>query len=157
MKSILVIEDDENIRESLIDLLETRRYHIISAENGTEGIRLAQLHQPSLIICDVMMGGISGYDVIDSIRKSDNLSAIPFVFLSAKVMHSDKEFAIKMGANHYLTKPFRAQDLFAVVETLLKNSNGGNSDSRNSFINQFTVFLDDLIFLHHKKWKLLLG
>jgi DNA-binding response OmpR family regulator len=69
-------------------------------------------------------------------------------------MHSDREFAIKMGANHYLTKPFRAQDLFAVVETLLKNSNGGNSGSGNFAMSQFTMILADLKFLMNRKWKL---
>jgi len=154
MKSILVIEDDENIRESLIDLLETRHYHVISAENGTEGLSMAQLHQPNLIVCDVMMGGISGYDVIDSIRKNQNLSTIPFVFLSAKVMHTDKEFAIKMGANHYLTKPFKAQDLFAVVEKLLGNDDKGRNSGLGNSLTQFYSILDELKFLMNKEWKL---
>lgn len=115
---------------------------------------MAQLHQPNLIVCDVMMGGISGYDVIDSIRKNQNLSTIPFVFLSAKVMHTDKEFAIKMGANHYLTKPFKAQDLFAVVEKLLGNNDKGRNSGLGNSLTKFYSILDELKFLMNKEWKL---
>ena len=143
MKSILVIEDDENIRESLIELLETRNYNVVSAESGTEGLILAQDHKPSLIVCDVMMAGISGYDVVESIRKDGKLSHIPFIFLSAKAMQSDIEYGIKMGANYYLTKPFKAKDLFSIVDNLLKNNNEKNSGFGSFMMGQiFTMFFN---------------
>ncbi len=119
MKGILIIEDDDNVRESLIELLKTRNYNVVAAENGAKGLMLAQENKPSLIVCDVMMPGISGFDVVESIRKDANLSHIPFIFLSAKANQSDMDYGIKMGANFYMTKPFKVRDLFSTIENLL--------------------------------------
>ncbi len=119
MKGILIIEDDDNVRESLIELLKTRNYNVVAAENGAKGLMLAQENKPSLIVCDVIMPGISGFDVVESIRKDANLSHIPFIFLSAKANQSDMDYGIKMGANFYMTKPFKVRDLFSTIENLL--------------------------------------
>lgn len=127
MKKILVIEDDMNIRESLAELLETRSYKIFSADNGHSAISLIQHEQPDLIICDVMMPGMSGYEVLESIRKNAVTASVPFVFLSAKVMEADRERGLSLGANSYLTKPFRSHELFEIVDRLLGKSGKGNS------------------------------
>jgi PAS domain S-box-containing protein len=117
MKTILVIEDDKNIRESIVDLLETSNFKAIGAPNGAEGIRVAKEIIPDLIICDVMMPIMDGYEVIDTIRKEPDLSEIPFIFLSAKSQKSDMRRGMDLGADDYLTKPFKAQELFTAVET----------------------------------------
>jgi CheY-like chemotaxis protein len=127
MKKILVIEDDMNIRESLAELLETRSYQIFSADNGAAAITLIHKHNPDLIICDVMMPGMSGYEVLEIIRKDAATATVPFIFLSAKVMEADREKGLSLGANSYLTKPFRSTELFEVVDKLLGKSGKGES------------------------------
>lgn len=125
MKKILVIEDDKNIRESLSELLETRSYEIHSFDNGQDAINQIMEKIPDLIICDVMMPGMSGFDVLTEIRKNTATTKIPFVFLSAKVLESDRERGLGLGANSYLTKPFRSSELFEIVDKLLGNSGKG--------------------------------
>ncbi len=127
MKKILVIEDDMNIRESLSELLETRSYQIFSSDNGRSALELIQQKLPDLIICDVMMPGMSGYEVLETIRSNASTASIPFVFLSAKVMETDREKGLRLGANSYLTKPFRSNELFEVVDKLLNKKGKGNS------------------------------
>ena len=89
MKKILVIEDDANIRESLVELLEMKSYEVLSAENGADGLRMAIEGRPNLILCDVMMPGMNGYEVIEKVRANMDLAATPFIFLSAKAMEHD--------------------------------------------------------------------
>lgn len=129
MRKILVIEDDENIRESLVELLEMKTFQLLSADNGEAGLDLAIRENPDLIICDVMMPGLDGYAVVDRVRKTSELAKVPFVFLSAKAMEQDVQKGIQLGANMYLTKPFRAQELYTVVDRLLdedgRNKGGG--------------------------------
>lgn len=125
MHKILVIEDDENIRESLVELLEMKSYVLLSADNGMQGLQKAKSERPDLILCDVMMPGLNGYEVIEEVRKTADLARVPFVFLSAKAMENDVERGIQLGANIYLTKPFRAQELFSVVDQLLNKGKGG--------------------------------
>jgi len=125
MRKILVIEDDENIRESLVELLEMKTFQLLSAENGEAGLDLAIRENPDLIICDVMMPGLDGYGVVDRVRKNSELAKVPFVFLSAKAMEQDVQKGMQLGANMYLTKPFRAQELYSVVDRLL-DDDGGN-------------------------------
>lgn len=127
MKKILVIEDDENIRESLVELLEMKSYEICSADNGSSGLQMALNEKPDMILCDVMMPGLTGYEVIESIRKDPYLVRTPFIFLSAKAMESDIQKGLQLGANNYLTKPFRASELFGLVEKHLNNGGGGGS------------------------------
>lgn len=154
MKKILVIEDDANIRESLVELLELKSFELHSADNGLEGLKLAQEHAPDLIICDVMMPGMNGYEVVESIRKDKKLSRLPFIFLSAKAMDSDIEFGKNLGANSYLTKPFRAQELFSVVDELLKNNNGGGSGITKT-IEQIEMVISELSLVFGLRWKLI--
>lgn len=129
MQKILVIEDDENIRESLVELLEMKSYELLSAENGVQGLEKAKSEKPDLILCDVMMPGLNGYEVIEEVRRNAELAKVPFVFLSAKAMENDVERGIQLGANIYLTKPFRAQELFSVVDQLLNRGKGGGKGS----------------------------
>lgn len=116
-KTILVIEDDQNIRESITDLLETSNFNVISAGNGKEGFEMALEKHPDLILCDIMMPIMDGYEVIQAVRKEKTLQDTPFIFLSAKSQKIDVRKGMDLGADDYLTKPFRAQELFDAVET----------------------------------------
>jgi len=153
MKKILVIEDDANIRESLVELLEMKSFELISAENGADGLKLAQDTLPDLIVCDVMMPGMNGYEVVEAIRKDSRMKNLPFIFLSAKAMEADIDYGKKLGANSYLTKPFRAQDLFSVVDELLNNNSGG-SGIAGKFLDQVEMVIAELAVSLGLRWKL---
>ena len=115
MKKILVIEDDINILESLIDLLELKNYDVISAKDGNEGYQKAMSESPDIIICDVMMPGMNGYNVLEKLN-SNNKKRIPFIFLSALSTKDDVRAGMTGGAADYLIKPFRAQELFNTID-----------------------------------------
>ncbi|MEY3405786.1 MAG: response regulator [Cyclobacteriaceae bacterium] len=153
MKKILVIEDDANIRESLVELLEMKSYTLLSADNGTDGLKLAQEQIPDLILCDVMMPGMNGYEVVEAIRKDSRLAKLPFIFLSAKAMDSDVEYGKNLGANSYLTKPFRAQDLFSVVDDLLDDNSGGNFGT-GKILDQIEMVIAEIALSLRLRWRL---
>ena len=119
MAKILVIEDDVNIRESVIELLEMEEYRVISAKNGPEGVQLAISENPDIVICDVMMPGMSGHEVLKTLSNG-NERPIPFIFLSALVSKDDVSTGMNLGAIDYLIKPFRAQELFDTLNRVLK-------------------------------------
>ncbi|MEY4930473.1 MAG: hypothetical protein RI909_1197, partial [Bacteroidota bacterium] len=125
MKTILIIEDDQNIRESIAELLETQSYRVLSAGNGMEGISVAIENQPDLIVCDVMMPGLDGYEVVTAIRNEKKLAEVPFIFLSAKTQRLDLRKAMNLGADDYLSKPFKAHELFEAIEARFKRNEEG--------------------------------
>ena len=143
MKKILVIEDDENIRESLVELLEMKSYEIFSADNGAAGLQLALDQNPDMILCDIMMPGLTGYEVIEAIRNNPSFTKTPFVFLSAKAMESDIQKGLQLGANNYLTKPFRASELFGLVDKHL-NNNGNSGSGIGKAVDQFLTMVAEL-------------
>ncbi|MGB3532279.1 MAG: response regulator [Microcoleaceae cyanobacterium] len=117
---ILVIEDEEDIRENIEDILELSEYQAIAAENGKIGLILALSHSPDLIICDIMMPELDGYGVVKALREQPETENIPVIFLTAKVEHSDRRMGMELGADDYLTKPFLPQELLKAIEVRLK-------------------------------------
>ncbi len=122
MKKILLIEDNFEVRENTEELLELASYEVITAENGKNGVELAQKEVPDLIICDIMMPELDGYGVLHILNKSTATSGIPFIFLTAKAERSDFRKGMNLGADDYLTKPFDDTELLDAVETRLKKS-----------------------------------
>ena len=121
MIRVLVIEDDEKIQESLLDLLELRKYQVYVAGNGREGIRLAEEHQPDVILCDVMMSNLNGFSVLQAIKAIPALARTPFIFLSALSEQKYIDMGLNQGADRYIVKPFRADELFSVLEETIKS------------------------------------
>src|SRR5690606_2151214 len=119
-KTVLVIEDHDDIRESIVEILEMADYHVISAADGKAGFELALKHIPELILCDIMMPVLDGYGVLYLLGKHEETSHIPLVFLTAKVERADVRKAMEMGADDYLTKPFDDMELLNAVESRLK-------------------------------------
>jgi len=117
---ILIIEDNQEIRENTAEILELANYRVSTAENGKVGIEKAQSDHPDLIICDVMMPVLDGYGVLHLLHKNDELSGIPFIFLTAKSERSDFRKGMEMGADDYITKPFTDIELLNAVESRLK-------------------------------------
>ncbi len=120
MTTILVIEDEATILESLIDILEVSQFVAIAADHGVLGLELAKQHKPDLILCDITMPILDGYGVLDELNQDPELSMIPFIFLTAKADRTDMRLGIKMGADDYLTKPISRVDLLDAIATQLK-------------------------------------
>jgi CheY-like chemotaxis protein len=118
MTTILVIEDEHDVRENLQEILEMEDFNVLTAENGKIGLQLAIEHQPHLIICDVMMPELDGYGVITSLRQNPITIKTPFIFLSAKATDEDREKGRQLGANDYLTKPFTPRDICNAIDTM---------------------------------------
>ncbi|TRX59474.1 response regulator [Fulvivirga sp. M361] len=119
MKKVLVIEDDVNIRESIVELLEMKEYDVMEAEDGDQGVEMAKLNRPDIILCDIMMPGKNGHEVLAVIRNEKGYSNVPFVFLTALSQKEDIRAGMNLGADDYLTKPFKARELYATIETRL--------------------------------------
>jgi DNA-binding response OmpR family regulator len=122
MKKILVIEDEETVRENILELLDAEGFEAISAENGRIGLDLAQRQLPDLILCDVRMPELDGYGVLTALRSEAMTVAIPFMFLTAKAAKTDLSYGLELGANAYLTKPFTIAELLAAIEAHLQTT-----------------------------------
>ncbi|GAA6623632.1 EAL domain-containing protein [Scytonema sp. NUACC26] len=123
MIKILVIEDEESVRENILDLLEAENYDTISAANGKMGLQLAFSEAPDLILCDLMMPEVDGYGVLTALREQTPTATIPFIFLTARSARSDFRQGMDLGADDYLTKPFtRAELLNAIASRLSKQA-----------------------------------
>ena len=119
-RSILVIDDNNDIRENTAEILDLAGYKTFTAENGRKGVELAIKVKPSLIVCDIMMPELDGYGVLHLLRKNPETEHIPFIFLTAKTERSDFRKGMEMGADDYITKPFEDIELLNAVETRLK-------------------------------------
>jgi CRP/FNR family transcriptional regulator, polysaccharide utilization system transcription regulator len=122
MKKILLIEDNNEMRENTAEILGLANYNVATAPNGKEGVKLAQTEKPDLIICDIMMPELDGYGVLHMLSKNTETAGIPFIFLTAKAERADHRKGMSMGADDYLTKPFDDMELLGAVETRLKKS-----------------------------------
>lgn len=120
MKYLLLIEDNNEIRENTAEILELAGYLVATAENGKKGVELALQKKPDLIICDVMMPVLDGYGVLHLINKNPDLMGIPFIFLTAKTERADFRKGMEMGADDYITKPFNDIELLSAVERRLQ-------------------------------------
>lgn len=124
MPKILVIEDEESVRENLLDLLAAEDFETIAAPNGRIGLNLAISEVPDLILCDMIMPEIDGYGVLTALRQNHLTVTIPFIFLTAKSAKADFRQGMDLGADDYLTKPFtRAELLSAIINRLEKYEN----------------------------------
>jgi len=119
MKKIVIIEDQAPMRRNLALMLELEGFAVESAANGREGLALVQSSRPDLVICDVMMPEMDGYEVVQSLREHPETATIPFVFLTAKGDRPDVRIGMNFGADDYLTKPVIRDDLLAAVQARL--------------------------------------
>ncbi len=119
-QTILVIEDEEFVRENILELLDAEGFTVFGAENGNIGFELAKAKVPDLILCDVMMPELDGYGVLTALRQDSVLVSIPFIFLTAKASKADFRQGMELGADDYLTKPFTRAELLGAITTRLK-------------------------------------
>jgi DNA-binding response OmpR family regulator len=141
--SILVIDDNKDIRENTAEILDLAGYKTLMAENGKSGVEIALKVKPSLIICDIMMPELDGYGVLHLLRKNAETQQIPFIFLTAKTERSDFRKGMEMGADDYITKPFEDIELLNAVEIRLKKAGISDNIYETSSAG-FTRFLKDV-------------
>src|ERR1700744_5426251 len=119
-KKVLIIEDNNDIRENVVEILELAGYTVFAANNGKAGVDLALKNMPDIILCDIMMPELDGYGVLYMLNKNPQMAAIPFIFLTAKAERVDLRKGMEMGADDYLTKPFDDIELLNAIESRLK-------------------------------------
>lgn len=122
MKSVLVIDDNQDIRENTAEILELAGYKTFTAENGKKGVEVAQREKPDVIVCDIMMPELDGYGVLHLLKKNPETENIPFLFLTAKTERGDFRKGMEMGADDYITKPFEDIELLNAIEVRLKKA-----------------------------------
>lgn len=120
MTKVLIIEDNNDIRENVVEILALSGYEVFEADNGKTGAALAIQHQPDVILCDIMMPGIDGYAVFEILHADPTTKAIPFIFITAKSERVDVRKGMEMGADDYLTKPFDDTELINAIESRLR-------------------------------------
>jgi CRP-like cAMP-binding protein len=148
-KTILVIDDNNNLRENTAEILDLAGYKTLTAENGKQGVDIAVREKPSLIVCDIMMPELDGYGVLHLLRKNAETQNIPFIFLTAKTERSDFRKGMEMGADDYVTKPFEDIELLNAIEVRLKKSEvlEQNYASNPQGLSQFVRDVKDAGFL----------
>ncbi len=120
IKKVLIVDDDPSILLSLEFLMAKQGYRVFIARNGTEALEIIQAQAPHVIVLDVMMPDMDGYDVCQFVRKRKEWNYIRIMFLSAKGKQEDLDRGLRLGANRYLTKPFSTRQLMREVQELLE-------------------------------------
>jgi len=122
MDTVLLIEDNKDIRENMAEILELAGYKVLLAANGKEGAGTAIQHKPDIIVCDIMMPELDGYGVLHLLQKNESTMNIPFIFLTAKTERSEIRKGMELGADDYITKPFEGTELLNAIATRLKKA-----------------------------------
>lgn len=146
-KKVLIIEDQPEVRENIAELLELSNYNPITAENGKIGVKKALQEQPDIILCDIMMPEMDGYEVLYLISKRPEIASTPFIFLTAKSEKADFRKGMNMGADDYITKPFEEMELLGAIERRLnKYEKLSTKDELSEFVKQAKSYaeLEDL-------------
>ncbi|MEA3494058.1 MAG: response regulator [Candidatus Margulisiibacteriota bacterium] len=119
MKRILVVDDEPDMVNVIKLRLEANKYEVLVASDGPEGLNIARIQRPDLIILDIMLPKMDGFKVSRMLKYDERFKNIPIIMFSAKVQSSDIERGREMGADAYITKPFKAEDLLAKIRELL--------------------------------------
>ena len=121
-EKILVIDDEENILELIRFNLENNGYKVLLASNGLDAIKLVKSESPQLVLLDLMLPGMDGYQVCKEIRRDNAISNIPIIMITAKGEEIDKVLGLELGADDYITKPFSIRELIARVKAVLRRT-----------------------------------
>jgi CheY-like chemotaxis protein len=141
MKKILVIEDEQDIRDSIQEIVEMAGYEVTPIANGAAGIKALMQNPFDLIICDIMMPEMDGFSLLTALKKDPSF-VTPFIFLTAKVQSNDLRTGMNLGADDYLHKPFKSKDLLSAIETRLSKH-----EKLNQLQSQKAVMLEKTIEL----------
>jgi len=155
MTKVLIIEDEDGLRENIRTLLNEEGYDVIATDNGFNGLELSKSFSPDIIICDIMMRGMNGYEVLQSLIADDRTKRIPFIFLSARVEREHIRMGMELGADDYLLKPFMAKELLTSIEARLKKSllykeSDPDKKPNEKFVGKELYSLNDKIFIKQR-------
>lgn len=120
MKKMLIVDDDKPLRELLKFTFGLGNYQLLEAENGAQALEIAQREFPDIILLDVMMTGIDGFEVCHKIKSNPALSKSIVIMVTSRNLDKDKETGLDSGADYYVTKPFSPKALITITEALLK-------------------------------------
>lgn len=118
-RTLLLVEDEGPLRANLQRFLTAEGYAVITAVDGAEGIRVARESRPDLIICDVLMPQVDGYQLLAALRADPETARLPLIFISASADRDDRLRGLKHGAHDYITKPFKLEQLLNAVRKCL--------------------------------------
>jgi len=116
---ILLIEDHPDIRENLSEFFIMENYNVLSAANGSIGLKLIHQHRPHLILCDIRMPETDGFQVLKQVRENPELSTIPFIFITSHSEKKDKAEALSLGADDMIIKPFDPEQVLSRISELI--------------------------------------
>jgi DNA-binding response OmpR family regulator len=136
---VLIAEDDANLRDGLVDLLEAEGYEVVTADNGKSALERFAEATPGLVLLDVMMPELSGYDVCREIRKQDTQT--PIIMLTAKGEEIDKVVGLELGADDYVTKPFGLHELRARIAAVLRRTSSSPTAQAEPLPDRLTIGL----------------
>jgi DNA-binding response OmpR family regulator len=142
MHTVLVIDDDELVSRTLQRTLKVYGYNTMVSSSGTEGIQLARRHRPDLVVLDIIMPGVDGYQVCRQFRGDPLLKQVPILFLTAKAKDEDKIEGFRAGADDYLSKPFNVEELQLRIKAILRRTLPQNDPYEASHIHVGDVGLD---------------
>ena len=120
MKRILLIDDTHSLREEIVDVLELEGFSVVTAENGRVGLERIQAERPDLVLCDLMMPEMDGYETLKAIRANPETLTLPVIVLTARDDEQCMTRGAELGADDYITMPFRIADLLRAVEAVAK-------------------------------------
>jgi two-component system phosphate regulon response regulator PhoB len=138
-RKILIVEDDRDIAEMVEYNLREEGYTTISALNGEEGVNLAGSEQPDLVILDIMLPVMDGFEVCRALKSDDKTARIPVIILSAKSQETDKVVGLELGADDYVTKPFSPRELIARIRAILRR---GAEQQASSIVEKGDIIID---------------
>ncbi|MEE1964276.1 response regulator [Allomuricauda taeanensis] len=122
MTKILLVEDDTSLRENIEELLELSGFEVFTASNGKIAVETARKEHPDLVLCDIMMPEMDGYEVLEHLSSDESTKHIPFIFVSAKTERHEIRKGMNLGADDYLTKPFEEHELLGAIQTRLEKA-----------------------------------
>jgi len=149
MKKILLIEDNDDIRENTAEILTLAQYNVFTAVNGKSGVETALKEKPDIIVCDIMMPVLDGYGVLHLLSKNTETAHIPFIFLTAKADQIDFRKGMEIGADDYVTKPFDDVQLLKAIEIRLKKNDILKREFSKNIegLDDFIVDIKDIVSL----------
>jgi DNA-binding LytR/AlgR family response regulator len=151
MKKILLIEDEEDILANIKYILEANGYKILTATDGTAGFETARKEMPDLIISDIMMPGYDGYELKEKIDSNKKTKCIPFIFLTAKTDMQDLRNGMNLGADDYLVKPIKTDELLKSIEARFKRVAQLDSGKKETAKKTRQSHTNRILVTHNKK------
>jgi len=148
MKKVLLIEDNKDVRENTADILTLANYEVATAENGKIGVKIAKRFQPDLVVSDIMMPEMDGYEVLRTLGRDSTTAGIPFIFLTAMSDRNEIRLGMNLGADDYVTKPFEERELLEAIacrlrkKDFLKKEIAKNLTGLNTFLEEASQYVD---------------